>query len=159
MSLLLNCASSIVDITTKGAVLLFTVSKSMGHELPHVFWYRPQLQEDHRPRPGRQRQPGPQTSTWPQVVVQTTHLNMAPGGSTAHGNQHGFRLQHRRCSSTDRGHPHGPWWQQTDIYTDPDYGRTQAQIQISLWPRVVAPPMDINMTLGHRTDYEHLRRP
>lgn len=62
------------------------------------------------------------TQTWPLEISQTLNINMASGGRLDYPHQHGTmatwqhglltstELQASGCS-TDRGHPHGPWWQ------------------------------------------------
>lgn len=99
MSLLLNCASAVIDITAKAASLLFTVSQSTvprtllgfgrqcraGTQLPALVG--PLILE----RPSEAA--GPQTSTWPQVAVQATYINMGPSSIMPYHLQCGFRLQ------------------------------------------------------------------
>lgn len=73
------------------------------------------------------------TSPWSQVAVQDTHINIAPGVSMAHGDQHDFRLQPRPRTFT---WPSVVSWSR-DINTDPSCCRTS----------------DIHMNLGHHPSH------
>lgn len=93
MSLSLNCASVLIDTTTKVASLLSTVrgSRDQITGLLMVSGYKTDIK--HAPAAagpqtgqGPWRQPKSGTSTWPQVAART------PGSSTAHRRQRGFWL-------------------------------------------------------------------
>ena len=95
MSLFLNYASAIIDITLKVS-LLFTVSGSMNHGLLLC------VQRWHMPHAAV----GPLTQTTPLEAAQTINITVAAGfdagyshqyipcSSSGHGPQRGFKLLH-----------------------------------------------------------------
>lgn len=120
MSLFLNHEPEVINTMTQVASLPLTVSGSTGlhvvssnstdYEQPHAPWHRyAQLTSastvqttdinlalchctgrGHHHSPLQQYRP--RISTWPLVVVQVIHINMALGSSMANGHPHGFRL-------------------------------------------------------------------
>lgn len=86
------------------------------------------------------RQPGPWVSPWPQGVVQTTPINMAPRVSTAtavsmvSGCSHG----HPQVLGVIRGHR--PY---SDLIKIPSWTQGAAPPTESTWPETTAQTMDI----------------
>lgn len=130
VSLILNYESAVIHTIAKEAFLLFLVSDSMDHELPHGF----------------QQQCEPWTSAWLLEAAWTTDLSMVSSGSTDHENEHGSWPQHglwnhydpqqkpRSWKSTWPQRQHGPWTSSCSL--------------------VAAQAMDINTVLSHNMDGE-----
>ena len=78
MSLFLNCASSVINITAKVAYWLFTVLGTVNHGPPHDFW------RQHRKQRGLPIATGPQIQIRPSDTARIIDISMASGHSIDH---------------------------------------------------------------------------
>ena len=84
ISLFLNCASAVIDITVKVAHLLYMDSGSMDYGLLHVLCHQ------HRPGTGLPVVLGLWTQTGPSNAAGIMDINMDSGHSTDHGHPLGL---------------------------------------------------------------------
>lgn len=134
MSLFLNCASAIIDVTAKVAYVLFMSCGNVDHRLPLGLWH------PHIPRTGLPVAVGP----WTQMrSSDATGImdNMALGRS----------MDHR----------HPTWPSPFSGLTDPascHYGpRWRCRLPTLTWPPAAALSIDLNMASGDSTDLGHSR--